>query len=40
MEAELKFTEGVIPADNFPRVIETLDGLLSSCERAIVLAKK
>ncbi len=40
MEAELKFTEGVIPADNFPRLIGALDGLLSSCERVIILAKK
>ena len=40
MEAGLKFTEGVIPAGNFPHLVGTLDGLLSGCEQAIVLAKK
>ena len=40
MQADLVFSENVIPADNFPRLINVLDGLLSSCEQAIVLAKK
>ena len=40
MQAELKFSENVIPAENFPGIIRVLDGLLSSCEQAIVFAKK
>jgi hypothetical protein len=40
MQADLVFSESVIPADNFPRLIRALDGLLSSCEQAIVFAKK
>jgi len=40
MQADLKFSENVIQADEYPRIIKTLDGLLAGCEQAIVLAKK
>ena len=40
MQADLKFSESVIQADDYPRIIKTLDGLLAGCEQAIVLAKK
>jgi hypothetical protein len=40
MQADLKFSENVIQADDFPRLVKTIDGLLAGCEQAIVLAKK
>ncbi|HTY58798.1 MAG TPA: hypothetical protein VMF59_08260, partial [Bacteroidota bacterium] len=40
MQADLKFTENVIPAEDFPGIIKVLDGLLTASEQAIVLAKK
>jgi hypothetical protein len=40
VQADLRFSENVIPAENFPRLIKTFDGLLACCEQAIVLARK
>jgi len=40
MQAELKFTERVIPAESFPGVIRMIDALLASSEASVVLAKK
>jgi hypothetical protein len=40
MQADLKFSQSVIPADDYPRLIKTFDGLLAACEQTIVLAKK
>ncbi len=40
MQADLRFSEPVIPADSFSRLIKTIDGLLACCDQPIVLSKK